>query len=261
MIDATFIILLQSAEFVLQSFVLVEKLTRQVLYVFSDKLALDFLFGGTVDSTHKTKFALEKFIERYAESITALNRAIILSVAFVPIALLTSADAMKIPFIDLDVTPEDWLLLSPAISYGLQVATLVALCWFLLLRRGLVVLRKEIGAVEHFGEVANLMLTGVLGSLWLVFSVRRHFPSKWHLLWFVPIGVLLFVVVFSPAILCVYFVTKLYLIDELVPAIIYSVFLIPSLGLAVVLVGVSALGSIPEVFSGFGSESPTARST
>jgi hypothetical protein len=226
---------------------LVLAVTRPLLYVFSNRLAIDFLFGGEVRPVHKTKFAVEKFIERYAEAVRALNRAIVLSVAFVLIALLASGDAVRIPLIDLNVTRRDWLRVCPAISYGLQIFTLVALSWFLVLRRGLTVLRNELGAVEHFGEIANLMLTGVLGSLWLVISVQKHFPSKWHLLWFGPVGLLLFLVLFSPAILCGYFVIQLYALGDLVPAIVYSVFLVPSVELAFVLIGVSVLGSIHEV--------------
>jgi hypothetical protein len=218
-------------------------------FVFTDELVLTFLFGGAVQPFHKTKFAVETFVSRYAEGIHSLNRAVILSVGFVPIALLTSGDPITIPFIDLAVTRQNWLRVCPAISYGLQVFTLVSLCWFLLLRRGLEVLQKELGAVDHFGEVANLMLTGVLGSLWLVMSVRRHFPSRWHLIWFVPVGLLLFLIVLSPTMLCGYFVFELYAISDWVPAIAYSVLLIPSAALALALIGVSAIGSIKEVFA------------
>jgi hypothetical protein len=63
-------------------------LLQPLLQIFSDRLTLDLLFGGKVGIYHKTKFAVEKFAERYADSIDLLNRAIMVSVAFVPIALL-----------------------------------------------------------------------------------------------------------------------------------------------------------------------------
>ena len=224
-------------------------LMQPLMYIISDRLALDFLFGGKVEAVHKTKFAVEKLVERYADSIVTLNRAIILSVAFVPIALLPSGDAVTLPLIDLAVTRQNWLRACPAISYGLQIFSLVALCSFLLLRRGLRVLKEEVGAVEHFGEVRNLMLTGVLGSLWMVISIRTHFPSRWHLVWFIPVGSLLISIMFSPSVLCAYFVTQLFILGDLVPAIMYSMLLLPSVALAFVLIGVSALGSMGEVLS------------
>jgi hypothetical protein len=230
-----------------QTFVqLAQKVVRPLLYIFSDRLALDFLFGGAVKSGHTTKFAVGKYVERYAESIDNLNRAIVVSVAFVPIALLPAATALKIPLIDLEVTRQNWLRVCPAISYGLQMFTLVSLSWFLLLRRGLDVLKKEIGEVEHFGDVSNTMLTGAVGSLWLFVAIFKHFPSKLHLLWFAPLGLLALLVVFSPSALCAYFVRELFVLADWVPAIVYSVLLIPSFALAVVLIGLSVVAAMRE---------------
>lgn len=221
---------------------------RPLLYVLSDQLALDFLFGGKVGPNHTTKFAVEKFVGRYAESIDNLNRAIMLSVAFVPIALLsTAAGEIKIPLIDQQVTRHDWLRICPAISYGLQVFTLVGLCWFLLLRRGLALLQKSMEGVDHFGDVSNILLTGVMGSLWMFFSIPRHIPSRLHLLWLLPVGLVLLVAIFSPSVLCAYFVFELFAARDFVPAVAYSVFLLPSAALAMVLIGISIAASLSEV--------------
>lgn len=222
---------------------------RPLLYTFSDRLVLDFLFGGKIDVVHTTKFAIEKFVGRYAESIDTLNRAIILSVAFVPIAVLPTAEAIKIPLIDLQVPRQDWLRVCPAISYGLQVFTLVALCRFLLMRRGLNVLKRHVGQAKHFGEVSNIMLTGVVGSLWMLVSIHRHLPSKLHLVWVLPVGLLILVVLFSPSVLCGYFIIQLFVLRDLVPAITYSVFLLPSVALAIVLIGISIVAGLPETWA------------
>jgi len=212
-------------------------------FVFSDKLALDFLFGGKITASHQTKFALEKFTARYAryaESIDNLNRAIVVSVAFVPIALLPAGgEGMKIPLIDLHVTNQNWLRVCPAISYCLQIFTLVALCWFLIMRKGLDVLKREVGSAEHFGDVSNIMLTGVLGTLWMFVSIRKHFPSRLHLLWFLPLGFLFFLVMLSPSILCGYFVCELFISRDFYPALVYSSLLIPSLALSLILMAFS----------------------
>jgi len=221
---------------------------RPLLYVFSNQLALDFLFGGKVDAGHKTKFAIERFVGRYAESIESLNRALIVSVAFVPIALLPVGETIKIPLVDVQVTNQNWLRVCPAISYGLQVFTLVALSWFLLMRRGLAILKSEVGQVDHFGDVSNVMLTGILGSLWMVLNVRKHFPSKLHLIWFLPLVVLFLAVILSPSILCAYFVWGLFVLKDFAPAFIYSAFLVPSIALSMVLIALSVVAALPETW-------------
>jgi hypothetical protein len=221
---------------------------KPLLFVFSDKVALDFLFGGRVEAVHTTKFAIEKFVERYGDSIDSLNRAIILSVVFVPIAILPTAEAVKIPLIDLQVARQDWFRVCPAISYGLQVFTLVALCWFLLMRRGLNVLERQVGHVEHFGDVSNIMLTGVVGSLWMFVSIPRHFPSRLHFLWVVPAGLVFLMVLFSPAVLCGYFVRELFVLRDIGPAIVYSVLMLPSVALAFALIGVSIVAGMRETW-------------
>lgn len=222
-------------------------LVRPLLFIFSEKLALDFLFGGEVTSQHTTKFALEKFVVRYELAIKTLNRAIILSVAFIPFALVPYGNMVTIPIIDLEVSPQNWFRLCPAISYGLQLYTLVALCWFLLLRRGLAVLTDNADNTEDFGEVANIVLTGFVGSAWMILSVRRHLPSKLHLIWFIPLTLLLFIVLLSPSGLCAYFVIGLFETGDLWPAIVYSVMLLPSLTLAIVLAGICVVAGVREV--------------
>jgi len=225
---------------------LAKDILKPLNYVLSDQLAMDFLFGGKIEHAQKTQFAVQKFVERYAQSIDALNRAIMLGIAFVPIALLSYAGAEKIPIIDLPVSRQDWLRVCPAISYGLQFFTLIALCWFFLLRRGLNLLKKELGDVDQLGDIGNLMLTGLLGHLWLLASILRRIPSRWHLLWFIPVALLLGLIVFSPAILCWYFITELFRLNDLTPALIYSVLLPPGIALALVLVAMAALESTRE---------------
>ncbi len=222
-------------------------LFRPLRYVFSNKLAIDFLFGGEVQSMHMTRFALEKFVSRYEQSIKTLNRAIIVSITFVPFALIPLGDTVTIPIVDLDVSQQNWLRLCPAISYGLQFFTLVALCWFLLLRRGLDVLGEKVGKSDDFGEIANIVLAGVVGSLWMIFSIRRHLPSKLHLIWFLPLTLLLVFVLFSPAVLCGYFVKDLFVAGDFAPATIYSFMLPPSVALAVALLSISVISGMREV--------------
>jgi hypothetical protein len=109
------------------AFVAVATVAWVAQHVFSDKLVLDFLFRGEIKPAHQTKFALEQIIKRYEESIDSLNRSIIVSKAFVPIALLLSGSDVKIPLIDVSVKYQDWLRLCPAISFGIQFFTLIAL--------------------------------------------------------------------------------------------------------------------------------------
>jgi hypothetical protein len=58
-------------------------------------------------------------------------------------------------------------------------------------------LREQADKTEDFGDVANIVLTGFIGSVWMILSVRRHLPSKFHLIWFVPLTLLLFVALLS----------------------------------------------------------------
>lgn len=222
-------------------------LVRPVLLIFSEKLALDFLFSGKVTDQHTTKFALEKFMGRYEQAIKTLNRAIIFSVAFIPFALVPYGTTVTIPILDLEVSPQNWLRLCPAISYGLQFYTLLALCWFLLLRRGLTVLMDKADKTEDFGEVRNIVLTGFVGNVWMILSVHRYLPSKWHLIWFIPLTLLLLIVLLSPSGLCAYFVKGLFEAGDLWPAIVYFAMLFPSLGLAIVLAGISVITGVREI--------------
>src|SRR5271167_4047922 len=214
-------------------------ISEGVASVVPKQLVLDFLFGGMIDESHKTKVFAEKFATRYAKSVDALNRAISLSVAFVPIALLPTEKGMKLPLIGLDVSYQNWLRVSPAISYGLQIFTLVALCWLLIMRRGLDVLNETLRGVEYFGDVSNIMLTGIIGSLWMFVAVRQHLASQLHRLWFFLLFLLFGLVIFSPSILCIYFVYALFVSKDFVPAVIYLVLLFPSAGISFVLVALS----------------------
>lgn len=220
-----------------------------LLYVFSDRLAVDFLFSGKVEAGHKTKFALERFVTRYADSIESLNRALVASVVFVPIALLPVGETMKIPLIDLQVTTGNWLRLAPAISFGLQIFSLIGLCWFLLMRRGFDVLKREVGEVDYFGDVSNIMLTGVLGSLWILISVQRHFRSKLQLIWFLPLVALLVLLMLSPTILCGYFVRELFVVKDFLPAVTYAALLVPSMALSLALTALGVVAGIREVWA------------
>jgi len=226
---------------------------RPILDLLSNKLIIELLFGGKIDGYHKTKFAVEKFAERYKESIDNLNRAITVSVAFVPIALLPlpAGAGLKIPLIDLSVTNQNWLRVCPAISYGLQTFTLVALVWFLVMRRGLDVLNEEFRAsqpaVEYFGDVSNIMLTGIVGSLWMLVSIPRYIPSRLHLFWFLPLCFLVILAILSPSLLCGYFVFKLFILRDFVPASIYCALIVPSVVLSLLLIGFSVVAGAGEL--------------
>ena len=91
-------------------------IVQPIFRILSGKLIRDVLFRGEIDEYHKTKLAVEKFVTRYQESIDNLNRALMFSVAFVPIALLPlpAAAGLKVPLIDLSVTNQNWFRLCPA---------------------------------------------------------------------------------------------------------------------------------------------------
>jgi hypothetical protein len=217
-------------------------------YVLNDQLVRDFLFGGTISPSHTTRFALEKFASRYEQSVETLNKALALSVAFVAIALLPSGESVKIPILDLEVSQRDWFRACPAISYGLQIFTLGSLCWFLLLRRGMTLLQAGVPQSADFGDVSNVLLSGTTAYVWMFFALPRHLPSRLHLIWMLPLIVVLGAAMLSPTFLCAYFVRHLYALHDFVPAITYSALLIPSLALAISLLGVSALAGVREVF-------------
>jgi hypothetical protein len=80
---------------------------QPILYVISDKLALDFLFGGAVTKNNLTEYAVDKFADRYVDSIDSLNRAIMFSAAFVPIALLPTGSGITIPLVGYEISKEN----------------------------------------------------------------------------------------------------------------------------------------------------------
>jgi hypothetical protein len=101
--------------------------------------------------------------------------------------------------------------------------------------------------VEYFGDVSNIMLTGVVGSLWMFASIRKHIPSQLHLFWFIPLGFLVVLTILSPSILCGYFIRGLFLSKDFVPALIYCVLLVPSVALSLMLMGFSVLAGSGEL--------------
>jgi len=119
------------------------------------------------------------------------------------------------------------------------------------MRRGFDLLTEEFREaqppVEYFGDVSNIMLTGVVGSLWMFASIRKYIPSKLHLFWFIPLGFLVALAILSPAILCGYFMRGLFLSKDFVPALIYCVLLVPSVALALVLIALSVLAGSGEL--------------
>jgi hypothetical protein len=221
---------------------------RSATQEFLDKLAVNFLFGGSVKEAHKTKFAIDKIVQRHSESIISLNRAVVTSVAFVPIAILVTGSDVKIPMLDITVKFQDWLRLCPAISFGIQLFVLIAVFWFLILRNGLNILFREIGDVEYFGDISNFMLSGVTSILWIFIAIPAYLPNKLHLLWLLPFALLFILVLLSPSILCVYFVFELFRTGDLLFAIFYTLCLIPSIGLAVILIGLSLLAGFQDWF-------------
>jgi hypothetical protein len=229
---------------------LLSSLKRELSYVLSDSVARQFFFGGEVKSSHKTKFAVEKIVDRYNSSIESLNKSIVISVSFVPIAILLSGSDIKVPMLDITVSYVNWLRLCPAISFGIQFFTLIALSWFLILRGGLAILGKELGEVEYFGDVANTMLTGVVGSLWIFVAIPKLFPSRIHLVWLIPLITLFMILFLSPSILCGYFIFRLFLIGDFLAAVVYFLLLIPGFLLGLVLMGVSVLAGIREASGG-----------
>jgi hypothetical protein len=215
-------------------------------HIFSDKLVLDFLFRGEIKPAHQTKFALEKIIARYQESIDSLNRAIIVSVAFVPIALLLSGSDVKIPMIEVSVKYRDWIRLCPAISFGIQFFTLIALSWFLILRRGLRLIEEKVGDVEYFGDVSDMMLKGVIGSLWTFSLIPKFVPSRVHLIWLIPLLMLFLIMLMSPSVLCAYFIIRLFAEGNIILACLYSFLLVPGIFLGLLMMGISALAGTRE---------------
>ena len=207
--------------------IIAQQLAWVLAHILSDKLVLDFLFKGAIKPAHQTKFALEKIIKRYEESIDSLNRSIIVSVAFVPIALLLSGSDVKIPLIDVSVKYQNWLRLCPAISFGIQFFTLIALSWFLILRRGLHLIEEKVGDVEYFGDVSDMMLKGVIGALWTFSLIPRFVPSRVHRMWLIPLLTIFLIVLLSPLVLCAHFVIRLFADGDTILACLYAFLLVP----------------------------------
>jgi hypothetical protein len=210
-----------------------------------DRLVKGLLFKGELQETHKTEFAVTTFVDRYKNSISALNRAFTLNVAFVVLAVyplfgLTEGSSIDIPFLNLSISTKQWIMACPLISYALQLYALANLFWFMLLRRGLTLLKDELKQETYFGEVSNVLLTGLIGIIWLFLSIYSYFRSKLQYIWYVPFVVLVIVLLTSPTLLCGYLVIRLY--STYVPlALVYSMLFVPSVGLSFILV---ALGSI-----------------
>jgi hypothetical protein len=224
-----------------------EPIKRAFNYIVSDQISRDFLFGGELKESHKTKFALEKIVDRYSESIESLNKSITVNLLFIPIAIFLTGSDIKIPTLEISIKYYNWLRLIPAISLGIQFFALISLAWFLMLRRGLHVLGEEIKNVEYYGDVSNAMLKGVAGTLWILVTIPRQLPTRLHRIWLIPAVGVFIILLLSPSLLCLYFVGLLFYTGDFVSAIVYSILLLPAISLALVLIGISALTGITEV--------------
>lgn len=230
------------------TFITIHSFVRKLL---PDAMVKGILFGGEIQEPHKTEFAVSKLVERYKESIDAVNKAFLLNIAFVVLALfpflgLVEGTSIKFPFLDISVSVSQWIKVCPLISYGLQLYTFVNLVWFLLLRRGLSMLKEDLGQEKYFGDVSNILLTGFVGILWLFGSIYYYFRSKLQYIWLLPVVVLVSLIAMSPTLLCGYFIIKLYSFRNTYLAIFYSLLFIPSFVLSLVLITIGGLLSLQQ---------------
>lgn len=231
-------------EFVLTS-VFVNIVWGWLMKLLPEHVVTGLLFDGKLRDQHKTKYAFNELAERHKQSIKAFNRAILLSIGFSAVAMyvyfVLPADAtVEVQFIGLSVTRQVWIYVAPVISYGLQTLSFATFCWFMLLRLGVKLLTRERGTEEEFGDVANIVLNGILGHIWLIFRIG-NLVRLWSYLWYLPLLVLLVIVVLSPTLVCLFFIIQLFIAGSFALGVTYSVFFVPFAIISLLLLGTTAI--------------------
>ena len=174
------------------------------------------LFGGEIRDEHKTKYVFKEMTDRYKDSIKAFNRALSLNIGFAVIALyaylvLPPTGTVQIPFVGLSVSRQIWINLVPVVAFCLHILNFTALVWLMLLRLGLKLLIKTDINKDDCGDITNIVLSGSLGHIWIVFRIGQLFSSIWNYIWYVPATILILSVLISPLVyICLYFIFQLY---------------------------------------------------
>lgn len=211
------------------------------------------LFGGEIRDEHKTKYVFKEMTDRYKDSIKAFNRALSLNIGFAAIALyaylvLPPTGTVQIPFVGLSVSRQIWINLVPVVAFCLQILNFTAFVWFMLLRLGLKILIKTAVNQDDYGDITNIVLSGSLGHIWIVFRIGQFFRSSWNYLWYVPAIILILSVIISPLLICLYFIIQLYTAGNLWLGLTYSFFFIPCSILFILLIGTASILGVGEPY-------------
>jgi hypothetical protein len=225
---------------------LATNLLELVLRLLPDRAVRVLLFGGSVRAEHKTTFALKEIAERYKRSIGTLNFARSSNVGFAAIAfyaflVIPKDQVVEVPLVTLSITQSQWIQIAPAIAFGLQLFTLTAFLWFMVLRIGQFMLLREVGKTDNFGDITDVALEGPIGHMWLVLQLWDFIDSRWNLLWYVPAVVLILAVVLSPLGVPLIFILALFRLELYVVAFSYAVLFLPYAVLLLILVGAGVI--------------------
>jgi hypothetical protein len=230
--------------------------------ILPEKAITALLFDGKIRDKHKTKYALTAITDRYKSSISGFNKAVAFNVGFVVIALygyivLPPTEKVTIPFVGLSVSRSAWISIVPLISYALQTFIITTFIWFMVLRLGMKLLYEQVGSIEDFGDVTNILLDGSLGQMWIILRIMQYFKSKLNLIWAVPVMILLLTIITSPILICIFFIFQLFSLGSIILGVLYSIFLIPFASLFLLLIATAAILGIGEFSYTFGVQKAT----
>ncbi len=236
----------------------------------AEKVVDRVLYEGKFSDEYTTKDAIQQIIYRYKVSIEDVNRAISLNIGFSILAfyayfVLPVTGSLEVPIIGLSVSKEWWIGIAPLISYGLQILIFTSLIWFLALRlslriakidsrKNIVAMTEETSSAEiirHRSEdkipdFSNLLLKGILGHLWILFRISNFIKLRINYFWYYPFLILTLIILVSPFLVCVYFVFQLYAASSFWLGIIYTLMLLPSLVLFILLLCIITLLGVSE---------------
>jgi uncharacterized membrane protein len=205
------------------------------------------LFGGPVQTRHKTKFAFKEIVDRYKSSIDDVNSSLTFSVGLAVIALysyfaLPASGEVSVSFVGIKISRQLWISVVPAIAYGLQVFGLTSFIWFMLLRIGLrLILIEHTGSDDDYGDVTNICLKGPLGHLWIALRIKEFYKSTWNYLWYLPLLTVVLIIFMSPLLVCSFFVRQFFRSGNFVLGFLYGGLLIPYLAFFILLVCTAAI--------------------
>lgn len=238
---------------------------NQVIRLIADKVVDQVLYEGQFSDKYTSKDAIQQIIDRYKASIEDVNRAIGLNIGFSILAfyayfVLPPSGSLEVPLIGLSVSKEWWIGVAPLISYGLQVLIFTSLIWFLALRLSLKIAKRDLkkhtvvkeqqsstenipyrSGNDEFPDFTNLLLKGILGHLWILFRISNFIKLRISYFWYYPFLILTLLCLVSPLLVCIYFIIQLYAASNFGLGIIYTVMLLPSLVLFLLLLGIVTL--------------------